>query len=322
MELSTRSLVSIAGGLSSFTPFYRLIIARNRGGATEDPAYCLSVWLRHFNNWLRISPESVPGSVAEIGPGTTVGIGLCAIVCGARTYTGLDVSRYQQGSFTTSFLAELDRLFADKAYRRQRLQHAVTAHPKASAYVDDLAASKQCATAAWERVKQSDRQSQHGIHACRTFSPWTDPEVIEPETIDLLFSQSVLEHVDDLPAAYRAAFTWLRYGGVCSHWIDFKSHGHSIYWNGHWAMRDWEWSLHRGRKLFLLNREPLDVHLRHVEQSGFSLVDVRRKVLDQGITRKQLAPRFRALADEDLITAGAELVATKTFDATPSNRSL
>jgi hypothetical protein len=35
-------------------------------------------------------------------------------------------------------------------------------------------------------------------------APWFDARVIEPETVDMVYSQAVLEHVDELAGIYRA----------------------------------------------------------------------------------------------------------------------
>jgi hypothetical protein len=53
-------------------------------------------------------------------------------------------------------------------------------------------------------------------------APWFDPRVIEAGSVDLVVSQSVLEHVVDLPATYRALYQWVKPGGWMSHQIDFQ----------------------------------------------------------------------------------------------------
>jgi hypothetical protein len=56
--------------------------------------------------------------------------------------------------------------------------------------------------------------------------------------VDLIVSQAVLEHVDDLENTYDAFAQWLRPGGRMSHEIDFHSRGLTMPWNGHWDDRD------------------------------------------------------------------------------------
>jgi SAM-dependent methyltransferase len=99
-------------------------------------------------------------------------------------------------------------------------------------------------------------------------APWTSLPHIAEASLDLIFSQAVLEHVDDLEETYQAMFAWLKPGGYASHVIDFTAHGRSPFWNGHWAYSDWQWRLVRGKREFLLNREPLSTHLLFAKQSG------------------------------------------------------
>ena len=68
--------------------------------------------------------------------------------------------------------------------------------------------------------------------------PWYDPKIIENDSVDLIFSQAVLEHVEDLRNTYRAMYRWVKKDGFISHQIDFESHGLSDEWNGHWSFSD------------------------------------------------------------------------------------
>jgi hypothetical protein len=128
---------------------------------------------------------------------------------------------------------------------------------------------------------------------------------------DVVFSQAVLEHVDDLPGMYATIAQSLRPGGFASHEIDFKSHVFARDWNGHWTFADRTWALVRGRRRFAINREPLSTHLRLIEESGLDLVNVRRYVVPSSIPRNSLAPRFRDLSDADLETASTVVQARK-----------
>src|SRR5262249_9147865 len=72
-----------------------------------------------------------------------------------------------------------------------------------------------------------------------------DPGVINSGTVDLVFSQSVLEYSDNVVGLCAEMARWLKPGGAMSHEIDFKSLGITTEWNGHWACSEMLW---RGRK--------------------------------------------------------------------------
>src|SRR5439155_10054119 len=78
-------------------------------------------------------------------------------------------------------------------------------------------------------------------------APWTSSDDIPAASLNLIFSQSVLQYADALEETYRAMCLWLRPGGYASHIIDLSAHYLSPFWNGHWAYSDWQWHLARGR---------------------------------------------------------------------------
>jgi hypothetical protein len=124
--------------------------------------------------------------------------------------------------------------------------------------------------------------------------------------MDMIFSQAVLEHVEDLPAVYRALHQWLHPEGFMSHQIDFGSHGLTKDWNGHWTIGDRQWRLIRGTRPYLINRIPYSGHLMEQQEAGFAIVTnviTHRKPLP----RESLSERFKSLTDDDLSTASAFL---------------
>ena len=142
-------------------------------------------------------------------------------------------------------------------------------------------------------------------------APWTSPTDIDAGSLDLVFSQAVLEHVDNLPETYEAMFCWLKPGGYGSHVVDFSSHHLSPYWNGHWAYSDSQWRLVRGQREFLLNRCPLSVHVRCAEQVGFEIVRLEKTYSEDGLPPVFLTQQFQNMNDEDLRIRGAVMILRK-----------
>src|SRR5262249_44088460 len=130
-------------------------------------------------------------------------------------------------------------------------------------------------------------------------------------SLDLIFSQAVLEHVDNLEETYQAMFAWLKPGGYASHVIDFSAHHLSPFWNGHWAYSDLQWRLARGRREFLLNREPLATHLARAKKAGFEVLLLKRDYAEGGIKAESLSHPFQLLDNEDARTRGAILILRK-----------
>jgi hypothetical protein len=114
-----------------------------------------------------------------------------------------------------------------------------------------------------------------------------------------------MEHVEDLDETYKAMKAWLKPDGIVSHQIDFRSHGYTNEWNGHWVCSDFAWKLLMGRKSYILNRAPHSTHLEYLLKHGFRL-KCDQTVTSQSKYRKaELAERFRFLTDDDLLTSGS-----------------
>jgi SAM-dependent methyltransferase len=61
-------------------------------------------------------------------------------------------------------------------------------------------------------------------------APWLDATAIEDSAVDMLFSQAVLEHIDDLAGAYEAMRRWVKPGGFVSLWSTSRAMG--VHGNG------------------------------------------------------------------------------------------
>jgi hypothetical protein len=141
-------------------------------------------------------------------------------------------------------------------------------------------------------------------------APWLDTSLFRPGSVDLIFSQAVLEHVDDVALACNAQRRWLRPGGVVSHTIDYRSHGITPEWNGHWAYSERAWKLAKGRRPFLLNRMTHSQQRSQLERSGFKVVSDERTSRTDGLPKALLNATYLDLPPEDLVTSGGFLQAT------------
>lgn len=299
----TRRLIS---GLLTFLPGGRFLTERRTGSAGSAP-YCYWVWLHH----ILIAREnrllgSHPTAVAELGPGDSLGAGLTAILTGARQYDAFDVIEYANVPDTLRILDQLVELLrrhapvesdADGAplFNRPHFPEDLLPEDRLSAL---LAPARLDAVRAAVRALGKEHCGIRIGYEPRWLETGSSPE-IAPE---LLFSQAVLEHVDDLASAYQAMARWLPRGAVISHEIDFRSHGFAPTWNGHWTYSDKLWRLIRGRRRYAINREPLSRHLNLMRSSGFRVVDVRRLTNESQVSRRDLVGRFRSMSGDDLTT--------------------
>ena len=143
-------------------------------------------------------------------------------------------------------------------------------------------------------------------------TPWNNavpPAMLE--SVDCVLSQFVMEHVDDLHAAYEQFYRLLKPRCCMTHHIDFRSNWTSYEWNGYWVYEDRTWRMIRGKRPYFINRMPLSEHLSCIRRAGFEVINLIKTKGDSGISPKHLARRFRNLSLDDLQTMGAMIVARK-----------
>ena len=307
-------LLSLAKGMATFVPGV-LRFACGRSFGSDSPRYCYSVWLRHLE---RIAACGLPArfdTVAELGPGDSLGIGIAAMLSGARRYVALDAVPFARVASDIEVFDQLAALFE----RREPLP-GPDEYPHIAPDVDSLGfphelldPARLTSALAPER-KRAIRAALAGqgsdAAAVQYVAPWTDAGLVESESVDLAFSQAVLEHVDDVAATYRALHRWLRPGGIMSHAIDFKSHGLTRDWFGHWTIPAWQWTLVRGRRPYLINRLPASRHLELLIAAGFEVLLTLRTEAAPA-PRAALAREFAAMPDDDLRASAMFVIARK-----------
>lgn len=315
MQLKVRSFVK---GVGSYVPGLRQLTNSSTGG-TSSARYCYSVWLRHLCSATRELGEMRPRSIAELGPGDSLGIGLAAMLCGADRYCALDRKSFASNADNALILDELAELFQQRVAIPDDAEFPGV-YPKLPSYEfpasvlsedrlkEALAPGRLRSIA--QALAQTDSEDERDI-SIKYFAPWDRAGVIVAGSVDWAFSQAVLEHVDDVDGTYRALNTWLRPGGVLTSSIDYTCHGLTIDWNGHWTINDPLWKLVRGRRAYLINRQPHSVHMRALMQHGFNL---RMELKERGtaLPKELLAGSCKGLTDADLHTRGAFVVALKT----------
>ena len=311
-------LSSLLVGMATYVPGLRSLTGRKTGG-TISARYCYSVWLRHLSMLHGSALPTKFETTVELGPGDSLGIGLAAILSGTERYLAVDAVRYADSSLNLQIFEELIALFRAQAPIPDDAEFPLV-QPSLSSHAfpaDVLTSARLNAALNPKRLELIRSSISNPATRARAdapvcyIAPW-EPGVIPDATVDLVFSQTVLEFPRDLAGIYAEMCRWLKRGGVMSHEIDFKSIGMTTEWNGHWSCSDAVWHLAAGRRRHRLNREPHSTHIALIEKVGCGIVRDERIIRPSGITRAQLAPRFRHLTDEDLITSSSLIQAVKS----------
>jgi hypothetical protein len=303
--------------VESYVPGMYRRLSAGRTDGTNSAEYCYTVWLRHLIYANKYSQLKIPHRVAEIGPGDSLGIGLAALISGANEYYAFDVVESINVKRNLKIFDELTKLFET----RHKIPDG-TNFPRVRPVLDsydfphDILTETHLKDALNPRRLDQIKDAIINVNnpKCNIkiyYSPEWYEKTIKEQTIDMILSQAVMEHIDELENSYKAMYKWLVFGGVMSHDIDFKCHGFATKWNGHLTYSDITWKLIRGKLPYLINREPHSKHLELMKNNGFKILVDKCMLTPAGVTRESLAPRFKNVTDDDLRISESYILATK-----------
>jgi SAM-dependent methyltransferase len=295
-------------------------------GGTDNARYCYSVWLRHLVLLKSQSNDfEIPKVVAELGPGDSIGIGIAALISGVDKYYALDVVKFANPKRNLHIFNELVELFKKRDNIPSKKEFP-NLHPYLNSYDfpnhiftddhlkimlnEDRLNRIKNAIIKDEKLEDNlniDNKDTKIVYAV----PWNQYDISINDSVDLIYSQAVLEHVDDLEDTYQQMYRWLKPGGFMSHVIDFKCHGTSKKWNGHWTYSDFMWNFIRGRRNYLLNREPFSTHINLLKKNKFTIINIKKVTDFNGLKIENLNYKFNFLTDEDLCTSSVLIQSTK-----------
>jgi SAM-dependent methyltransferase len=304
----------IRGLASYFLP--KKLFRRPGSGGTFSSEYCYSVWLRHLYYLTDSKLVDNIGdlkNIAEIGPGDSLGIGISALYTGAANYYAFDVIKHTNLQRNLTINKELLKYFEE----RLEIPHGSRLRETAPV-LSDYSFPNKIIKYEPKYYKQKYNEIEaclNGVksqdHSIKYIVPWTNAKLQSINNIDLIFSQAVMEHIEEIDFAYGEMYKWLKKGGIISHQIDFKAHEITKEWNGHWFISEifWKFLLH-GRK-YSINRLPLSSHINAIKKAGFTIktvLPVQRPNSYNNSTPKVKNVEYN---QEDLITSGALIQAVK-----------
>lgn len=308
-------------GIAAFVPGINQYFGKGTGG-TDSARYCYSVWLRHLVMAKSNGLNPCPKIVAELGPGDSLGVGLAALISGSDKYFAFDVIEHANAERNLEIFDELVTLFKNRTAipggdEFPEVKPYLEGYDFPADVLDENRLQHALERTRIERIRDSIIDLQRKDSPIQYKVPWHDASVLEAESVDMIYSQAVLEHVDDLLNTYKAMRLWLKPTGYISHQIDFRCHGTADAWNGHWAYSDFMWKLIdfmwklTKKRPYSLNREPHSTHIALLKEEGYRVVCDKVSESKSSLTKLELAPRFKSISDDDLTTSGAFIQAMK-----------
>jgi len=306
--------VIMKGLIKAVFPFLGSTKPQSTGG-TSDSLYCYSTWLRHLilaNNGGMIG---IPAEVAELGPGDSLGTGIAALLSGSKKYYALDVYKYWDEAYNLRIFDELVLLFRNRtAVAGPETFPKLTPHLDSYAFpsylLTDEIMSQSLAENRLTEIRAEIAKPALSNNYIHYFIPWNDPAVIKNDSLDFVYSQSVLQYID-MTTTYSAMQGWLKKGGCMAHVVDMSSLGITKTWNGHWTFSQLEWDLYSYGKKITIKRATLSDHLKYAQQYGFEVLKVIPYTKPNTLIKEQLADEFKQLNVSDLETEIAYIFSKK-----------
>jgi SAM-dependent methyltransferase len=311
------STFPILRGLCTYLPGGRHALAPQRAVKCETASYSYGVWLKHLTLLWRSGMREIPRTLVELGPGDSIGVGIAALLSGVESYSGVDPMPFAKVRRNLTVFNELVRMFQARAGRPTK------GWPDFDKCLDENLFPSRILT---EEVLQRSLTPQR-LHAIREailhgrasngkvnvqyYNSEMESSRVPRESADLVISHSVLEHVDDLDSAFHGFAICLRPGGWMSHQVDLTSHDLTRKWNGHWALSELLWKIIRGKRPYLINRQPCSRYLELLEKHGFRKECLLKLSQFNGISPSRTAARWRHLTSDDLSCAGLFIQARK-----------
>jgi len=304
----------IIKGIATWIPF-AYDAGRGSTGGTDNARYCYAVWMRHLVLARAAGITRSWRSVAELGPGDSLGIGLAAMLCGADHLQALDVVCYANAEHNQAVLNQLAGLLHSRAPIPDAAEFpGVFPTLDNYSFPEHLLPEEQLRRALdTDRVARIGRalRGEKSDVAIDYRVPWNGYPPTSIERVDLLYSQAVLEHVEDAAATWEAMARWVAPEGAISHVIDLRSHRLTAQWDGHLQYPDHWWRIIKGRRPYLLNRCSPTEHCNWAKRSGFKVIKATPAITAPVLSAEDLAPRFREWSEDDRRTTTIHLIGTR-----------
>lgn len=285
----------------------------NKDYAASKGTYCYDVWMNHLKHWLAFH-KTVPNVVMEIGSGNSLGVGLAALLSGASKFYALEKTQFWNNSTNLRVFDELVDMFKQRQESKSFYEDAEGGYTEGFPHqVLNNEYFKKCLSE--DRLFKIRKELEHPQASdnifIRSIIPWTGKAHIANDSVDLICSHTVLQHVMDLDFTYIKMGNWLKPGGYMSHTIDFKCMNTSKLWNGHWTYNKSTWKIVTGGAN-LINREPLSTHLQLLNANNFNIKFQQLTKKKNKLLKHDLAKRFKSLKEKDLTTSGVYFFAEKS----------
>lgn len=313
--------LAILKGIASYIPILFIVykkIRRETAHSCSNARFCYSLWLRIFVTMSNANLQNHKGVIAELGPSSSFGVGLVALLTGSKSYTALEVVKSEIVEKNLRIFEELIFLLRhkvnipdDNEFPRINIKldsYLFPCHFLTDVLLNDLLSEKRI-----EKIREAIINCNYSsnIQIINYYVPWEKNSYILENTFDFVFSRSVMEHIIDYPKIYYLLKGCLKDNGIMFHDIDYHNHKIGKQWNGHWCYSNFLWKIIAGNRPSFINRATHSMHTSVMKHLAFNILAEYRTQKISHIARKCLSKQFKSMTEEDLNTCGGYIIALK-----------
>ena len=298
-------------------PFYNNYFPqKDKTGGSSEGEYVLQIFLLQ-TYFLKVKNYKKTNSlnfntICEFGPGDSVAIGLLYMIIYKSKYVAFDAYPY------------FDKGVSFKACSKalEHLKNIDTSSSLALFLRSNRFSNSIDISNLFRYLKQniipnikdlSSKDISDAITKIEYHAPYNLDDHKNKYQFDLIFSQAVLEHCDNLSEIYKFQKSNLHYDGVSYNHIDFKSHGTSFRWNGQYSISNKLYkSLEKSNTFQWINRMPISHHQSLIKEVGLKTFEVVKFKYNEGIGMEKVSKDMQSfIKDLDDLDTHSSIVMSR-----------
>lgn len=280
---------------------------KDETGGTSDPNYIYSLFLRTFDKYYGIN-QNIPRHVLEVGCGDSNVVALLWLLIGSESVVSIDAFNYLKKRELFSLFEKSSDLLISKSFCQLNI------NPKLKLDVYDnlwnVLPSSDILLSRKKLILEEIENYLNGTSSTLfTYDPSYTCNSVYPFKFDFIFSQAVFEHVENPTEVLAFLHNNLSGSGIMYTDVDFKSHGVSTLFNGHYILSESEYRLISSPFVFrYINRLPPS-WFREVLKSSFTLIKEEKIILESDIKLSDV--RQENLIESDLEISSSLFISSK-----------
>ena len=280
---------------------------KNEADGTSDSNYIYSLFLRTFDNYYTIN-KNIPKHVLEVGCGDSNIVSLLWVLVGSKSVVSIDAFNYLKKDKLYSLFKKSSDLLISRNFCQMNI------NPKLNLDVYEnlwnILPSKDILINRQKLILEEIQNYLTGNDSnLFSYDPSYTINKVFPFKFDLIFSQAVFEHVEHPKKVLVFLHNNLTEKGIMYTDVDFKSHGVSTLYNGHYILNESQYKSISSPFVFrYINRLPPS-WFREVFESSFNLIQEEKIILENNIKLNEV--KLNNLIESDLEVGSSLFISSK-----------